>query len=118
MSRTSSYMDKGSVTIVKTNEISKSSSEAFMAIENTINDIVDEIQYVMEAVHTINLDKDSIVDNITNISNIALEASAATEEIASSLENQLISMENVSVSSLELQRISENLTDLMKQFKL
>ncbi len=118
MSRTSSYMDKGSVTIVKTNEISKSSSEAFMAIENTINDIVDEIQYVMEAVHTINLDKDSIVDNITNISNIALEASAATEEIASSLENQLISMENVSVSSLELQRISENLTDSMKQFKL
>lgn len=118
MSRTSNFMDKGSVTISKTNEISRASSEAFIAIENTINDIVDEIQYVIQGVNIINNDKDRIVDNITNISNIAVEASEATEEISSSLENQLISMENVSVSSMELQRISENLTDSMKQFKL
>lgn len=118
MSKTRSYMDKGSSTILKTNEISSASGEAFKAIENTINNIISEIQFVMEGVNTINKDKDTIVDIITNISNISLEASAATEEIASSLENQLISMENVSVSSMELQRISENLTELMKHFKL
>jgi methyl-accepting chemotaxis protein len=118
VAKTKSYMDKGSQSLLKTNEISEASGEAFKAIEQTINNVVSEIQFVINGVNTINKDKDSIVDNITNISNIALEASAATEEIASSLENQLISMENVSVSSMELQKISESLTESMKQFKL
>lgn len=118
MSMTRNYMDKGSETILKTNEISKASSQVFHTIENTINSIISEIQYVISGVNTINTDKDSIIEVVSNISSISIEASTATEEISSSLENQLVSMENVSVSSMELQRISENLTDLMKQFKL
>jgi methyl-accepting chemotaxis protein len=118
MSKTKNYMDKGSETIHKTNEISVASGEAFKTIELTINNIVQEIQYIISGVSTINQDKDNIIEVITNITNISIEASAATEEIASSLENQLISMENVSTSSVELQRISESLTELMKQFKL
>lgn len=118
MSMTRNYMDKGSETILKTNEISKASSEAFNAIENTINSIISEIQYVIAGVNTINTDKDSIIEVVSNLSRISIEASTATEEISSSLENQLVSMENVSVSSMELQRISENLTELMKHFKL
>lgn len=118
VSKTQSFMDKGTAASLKTNEVSYASDEAFKTIENTIHKIVDEVQLVTVGVNTIHEDKDEIVDLIRNISGISLESSAATEEIASSLESQLVSMENVSDASMELQRISENLTSLLRQFKL
>ncbi|MDF2524394.1 MAG: hypothetical protein K0R31_2035 [Clostridiales bacterium] len=115
---TQDYMAKGSQAIHKTTTVSKETGKAFEVIEAAVANIINEIQILINDITKVNRDKNEVVGAIESISAIAQQTTSSTQEIASSLEQQLANMEYVAESARDLQSIATELERLISQFKL
>lgn len=115
---TQEYMQSGSQAINRTTATSTETSKAFYLIEQSITNVINEIQILIEGISKINRDKNKVVDDIENISAIAQQSTSSTEEIASAMEQQLSNMEYVSASAKKLQAIAAELDEHMSKFKM
>lgn len=112
-------------TMERAKEIVFEQDETVRRTEKLFNQILDSIKALTEKVTEIkayNNDmerkKNEILDIISNISAVAEQNSAATQEASASTEEQLAAMENVSTSSNELKKLAENLQKAVDQFKI
>lgn len=115
---TQEYMHLGTKAITKTAVVSKETRNAFEKIDTCVLRIINEINIVIDGITQVNVDKEGVVGAIDSMSAIAQQSTSSTEEIASSLEQQLSNMEAISVSAKDLQKIAVELEGLMNQFKL
>lgn len=118
ISQTQSFVLQGSEVISHTADLSSKTGKAFDKIEESISNIINETQVLLEAIIKVNQDKNEVVGAIESISAIAEETTSSTQEISSSLEVQLAKIENASVSAHELQNIALKLEHLIGQFKV
>lgn len=91
-------------------------------IFSDISDVVFEMSAVVSEIKSANdemgIEKDSLVDLITEISSQSQETSASIEEAAANAENQTASMNKVSNYSKTLKELSEKLESEILAFKL
>jgi methyl-accepting chemotaxis protein len=118
VSKTQGYMEEGYAIMHKTTTVSRETGKAFELIENTIGNIINEIQVLLNGINKANQDKDEVIRSIESISAIAQESNASTEEITASLEQQIGSMDEIASSAVELEKIAKDLEQLIGQFKL
>lgn len=116
--QTQEYVQKGSKIVEQTTSVSKETGKAFGKIDQSVNQMVDEIQVLIEGISQVNQDKNEVLGAIESISSIAEETTSATEEISSSLEVQLVNIEDAAKAANELQKLSQALDKLMGQFKV
>ncbi len=112
------YVTQGAEVITRTTTVSRDTRAAFGRIDQSIGQMIDEIEVIVGSVEKVNLNKNEVVETIESVSAIAQETTSSTQEIASSLEEQLTSIEYASHSAAQLQEIADELEKLVGQFKL
>lgn len=118
VSKTQDYMEEGYQLTSRTTTVSHETGKAFEMIDHTVADILKEIQVLIDSVTQVNGDKNEVIGAIESISTIAQQSTASTEEIASSLEHQLMGIDNIGKSAQELRQIAVELEKLVGHFKL
>ncbi len=116
--QTQEYVQQGSKIVEHTTSVSKETGKAFDKIDLSVNQMVDEIRILIEGISQVNQDKNEVLGAIESISSIAEETTSATEEISSSLEVQLVNIEDAAKAANELQKLSQALDKLMGQFRV
>ena len=116
--QTQEYVQQGSKIVEHTTSVSEETGKAFGKIDQSVNQMVDEIQVLIEGISQVNQDKNEVLGAIESISSIAEETTSATEEISSSLEVQLVNIEDAAKAANELQKLSQALDKLMGQFRV
>lgn len=93
-------------------------SNAFAKLQNSLDQVLAEIEKVTSAVNAMNSNKDSIQAAMQNLSLVAEENAASTEEVAATSEQQTAAMQQIAGSVDALNRIAEELEELISVFKL
>lgn len=91
--------------------------KSFQEIAEAVRILSKRISEIQASTKEIALKKDSIVEQIENISAISEETASATEEVTASTEQISITMEEISKSAGELQTLSKELKDRLDIFK-
>ncbi|XRL94183.1 methyl-accepting chemotaxis protein TlpA [Bacillus subtilis] len=92
--------------------------QSFKHISQMTNQIASELQNMNATVEELSAGAQEISAALNDITAISKESSDGIQDIAASAEEQLASMEEISSSALTLERMSEELRDLTKQFKV
>ena len=90
----------------------------FEQIETTVGDVVHNVQHFAVRLKDVNSLSVTIADQSRNMAAISGESAARTEEISSSGEEQLASIEMVATAAQELSDISDQLVVELEKFKL
>ncbi|WP_187443892.1 methyl-accepting chemotaxis protein [Sutcliffiella horikoshii] len=109
----------------RTNKISGEQSlavtdtgESFGEIATNIRSIIGFIEDIMANMNAMNESKEEVLASVQSISAIAEQSAAGTEEIAASTDEQVKAISSIAYSAEELLAMSENLSELIKKFKL
>lgn len=92
--------------------------ESFVQIQETVNEVSTEIQEVSSAVQQMASGADSIVESMQLITEVAVTAASSTKQVSHSTEEQLASMEEISISVTDLAKMAEELKMNIGKFKL
>ncbi|WP_350343939.1 methyl-accepting chemotaxis protein [Proteinivorax tanatarense] len=90
----------------------------FKGIASSIDDISQKIEELKDAGHSINDEKDQLVESLKNLSSIGENNSAASEEVSASTEEQSATFQEVSASSDKLKELVDSLNKLIEKFKV
>lgn len=117
VAKTQGYTQQGAGVITRTSEVSRETGQAFKMIDQTVQQMIAEIQVLIGGITQVNQDKSEVIGTIESISSIAQESTASTEEISASTQQQMASMEQVSASADEMRGIADELNHLVGQFR-
>lgn len=92
--------------------------EAFVNISGKINDMSVKFENVNTSVKNISEHMNVVVTDITSISAVSEETAASSEEVSASTEEQSATMQEVAESVNSLNNMAEELTEVVKGFKL
>lgn len=91
---------------------------SFMQINEAVQHVVDQIQQIGSAVHSLAKDTLEVQGAIHEVNGIAEEAAAGAQNVSATTEEQLASMEEIASSAMDLANMSEELQGLIAQFKI
>ncbi|APM41018.1 methyl-accepting chemotaxis protein [Clostridium kluyveri] len=94
------------------------SNKLFLIIENSINDMLTNVDILTEKINRVELNKNSVIQAIKNISDISQESSAGSQQLAASVEEQNNSIEAINENMQELKNIYVELNDIINRFNL
>ncbi|MTI48466.1 MAG: methyl-accepting chemotaxis protein [Firmicutes bacterium] len=103
--------------IDKQSNIVNNTEKTFKEIEKMINEMVKYIEVVTNKVEGIETNTESALAMIENISATSEETSASSQQVTNLTEDQLGSIKSIGNAMNELKSLSNNLTDLVKNFK-
>lgn len=109
--------DNMTIIVEKQNDAVKQTEEAFTNIIASIKKVIRQINSINNTIDEIDKDKQTIIDSMGNISAVSQETAAATEEVASYAQQQHSSIEEISSSSSELNKMAENLKNIVGKFR-
>ncbi len=98
--------------------ITGETKQSFKHISHMTNQIASELQNMNATVEELSAGAQEISAASNDITAISKKSSDGIQDIASSAEQQLASMEEISSSAQTLERMSEELRDLTKRFKV
>lgn len=99
------------------NKAAEDSSQAFKAISNENDRMVESIQKIATDIKNIDTYKDSVVESIGYIASILEDSAAAAEEVDASSEEQLTALRTITTSAESLQETGEELEKLIEKFR-
>lgn len=117
-SNTIALMEKGLETVNKTTLASKEAEESFGNIENAIQDISGQLDTMVLDIKELHNGKEEAVHVMRDISSVAQQSNASTEEIAASMECQNEGLASIAESTKQLQNISSELDKLISTFEV
>ncbi|MHA7744971.1 methyl-accepting chemotaxis protein [Priestia aryabhattai] len=91
---------------------------SFMQINEAVQHVVDQIQQIGSAIHNLAKDMLKVQQAIHEVNGIAEEAAAGAQNVSATTEEQLASMEEIASSAMDLANMSEELQELIAQFKI
>ncbi len=97
---------------------SKETRQVFSEINIAIDEMTKEIRNLLDAIDSVDRNKDVVVSSIEDISAVSEESASTSQEISASVEEQSSAMQQISQSASELTEISIKLQDLVSSFKL
>jgi methyl-accepting chemotaxis protein len=83
-----------------------------------MNDLLQNMNRIMEIIHKIDLDKDSVLGSINSIAEVSEVAAAASEEVSASTQEQLSTLEELANMAIMLKNYSRNLEENLNRFKV
>lgn len=107
----SEVVDEGMVTAQK-------AGAAFVEIVDHVENVLGKNRQIHEAVSQLEQIGQGIGHDMESISAITEQASAGAEEVSATSHEQATSARNIAEDSYKLAQIAEELSDLMKQFKI
>ncbi len=114
-----------SLTARKAEDIVESQTEAlhktvsvFEEINEHVAKLANNLDIISVGVKGIESAKEDTVDAISNISAVSQETAAASEEVSTTANNQIQSVENLSQSALELASDAKKLEEAIRLFKI
>lgn len=110
-------MSDASEIVKSANTSSNDTKKIFSDISDVVFEMSEVVTEIKSANDEMGIEKNSLVDLITEISSQSQEASAAIEEAAATAENQAASMNKVSNYSKALKELSEKLENELLAFK-
>lgn len=118
VNKTKEQMTEAATAINDTSNVTKEAENSFKEIGEAIFKIIVQIKGLVESIYNMNSAKDTVVATISNISAIAQESASTTEEISASIQEQSSGIEQISYSTKDLDKISTELENLVKKFKI
>lgn len=97
---------------------SKQVNLVFKEIEEMVGDVKQNAREIASAISTIHTINEQIIENTTNVQNLASETLSAARHSNESTETQLSSIEEISAASDSLANLSEQLQTVIGHFKL
>ncbi|WP_243557349.1 methyl-accepting chemotaxis protein [Priestia megaterium] len=91
---------------------------SFMQINEAVHHIVEQIQQIGTAIHNLAKDTLEVQQAIHEVNGIAEEAAAGAQNVSATTEEQLALMEEIASSAMDLANMSEELQELIAQFKI
>ncbi|QSO51685.1 methyl-accepting chemotaxis protein [Alicyclobacillus curvatus] len=91
---------------------------AFHEIQDSVNDVVTQIQTISEAIHKLSGSSREIVSAMGSISEVVEKNSAEAQQVAAATEEQVASMEEVAASASMLSKMAGQLQDLIARFQV
>ena len=113
-----SSLEKGYEEVEKgTNQI-KGTGETFRIIDVNISEIVDKIDYVSSKFDNIQQNSKKIEEEIQKVASVSEDTSAGIEETTASVQEESNSIEIVFQNALKVSELSDNLSNMVKKFKV
>ena len=94
------------------------SKEKYQLIERAMEEAIEAIELLIKSGKNMNVVKQEIINVLANLSVIAQENAASTEEASAAMEEQTASIEEVAGSSNNLAELAEQLLELVTRFKV
>ncbi|MDC7763000.1 methyl-accepting chemotaxis protein [Priestia aryabhattai] len=91
---------------------------SFLQINEAVQHVVNQIQQIGSAIHNLAKDTLEVEQAIHEVNGIAEEAAAGAQNVSATTEEQLASMEEIASSAMDLANMSEELQELIAQFKI
>jgi len=91
--------------------------EIFRSLANAIQNINESIEKLFNAGKKMSVKKDEIIGVIQNLSAIAQQNAAGTEEVSATVEEQTAFMEELASSAQYLSQLAQGLMELINKFK-
>ena len=111
-------MEEGTKQVNVGVEVVEIATQSFQNIAGEVQAIVEQIAEVNTATQALKVDAEGVVEAVKTINMVAEEASASTEEIAASCEEQKHSMTSIVESAESLAQLASNLQLAVNQFKI
>lgn len=92
--------------------------EVFHHIKEAVQNLSDKVAMIKANIKELHDMKDSIVNQIQNISAISEEAASATEEVTASTEQVNITMKEITQYTIDLQQLAKQLQDRLDFFQI
>lgn len=96
----------------------RKSVKSFKVIINNVEDIIPQINAVNSNMDDINVDKEHIIESIKSTTEMTEQVAASAEEIAASTEELSASTQEVAMSTQALNKISNEMAEMIRYFKL
>jgi len=111
-------MESGIQEVVNGTRIVNEAGEAFSAIVNATNLVTEKVQEVSVAAEQMAAGAEQAVAAMQNIASISEETAASAEQVAAAAQEQTASIQEVAASAALLARLSEELKQMVKHFKV
>lgn len=107
-------------TLIISNEQMKSvddTKQSFVDLSQSIQQVKNNLNRLNEDMEEMVISNEVVVQSITNISIVAGESAASTEEVNASIDEQNIAIQSIMKSALELHEEAEKMHELVARFK-
>lgn len=107
-------------TLMISNEQMKSvddTKQSFVDLSQSIQQVKNNLNSLNEDMEEMVISNEVVVQSITNISKVAGESAASTEEVNASIDEQNIAIQSIMKSALELHEEAEKMHELVDRFK-
>ncbi|MFD2444709.1 methyl-accepting chemotaxis protein [Bacillus sp. CGMCC 1.16607] len=111
-------MNSGTIEVENGMKVVSDAGEVFGNILNSTDDVSNKISLVSEAAEKLSNESKQVSELVKNLNNIARESSDNVSTIAASSQQQNASMEEIQASAVALSKVSQEMQELMEQFKL
>lgn len=111
-------MNDGKVAVNDGQAIVERAGIEFDNITQSVEKVSNHMQEILSESRLIKTSSEKMVDDITHISEISIEATSNTQEIASASEQQTSSMEEIAASAETLAKMAQELKYAAEKFKL
>jgi len=95
-----------------------SAGTSFQKIETAVNSVVSQIEDISEALNKLAKGTETVHASIFDVSGVAKDSAAITQNISAATQEQLASMEEITSSSQALALLADDLQTIIKQFKI
>lgn len=96
----------------------RSSEEAFVNIQSSIDDVVSQIEHVVGSIYDTMAATTQVDSAVTEAVAIVHQTSSSSQNIAATSEEQMAVSEEISASSAQLAQMAEDLMNTISEFKL
>lgn len=110
-------MAAGSAEVVKGIDITNMAGKSFEEIRTNVQSVTSEIGQISEASKVMSQHANQVAMGIEGVLEQTNETTASAQNISAATEEQLASMEEITVSAATLAKMSENLQQTIQQFK-
>ncbi|MCA1031383.1 methyl-accepting chemotaxis protein [Bacillus timonensis] len=111
-------MNDGKVKVEQGKLLVNETGQSFKQIVAEIQSISEQTNELASLIEEINSNSKNMTDFIANIAEITEQASGSTQNVAASIEEQTATMEEISISSINLNNMARELEDEIKAFKI
>lgn len=92
--------------------------QIFEEIGDSVKDTLTELERLNQSILNVDRDKQGVVEAIEGISAVTEESAASSEEVSATMETQLSMMKEISRNSTELEKMSNELSDIVSKFQI
>jgi methyl-accepting chemotaxis protein len=96
----------------------KSVEQTFRLIQNSVQNVTEQMQEVYAAAEQMRAPVEHITDNVTQIAEISLATASQTQQVSAAVEQQSASSQEITASATAMSRMAEELHELLQKFKV